>query len=1647
MEGKPNSAARMEAAFIEMEPIAQHMQILPEETLKQIGKGALVNFTRACDDSEKVNRVYHNLLDTYATASLSHSHTTAACNALSAFLDAALVSKHESTRQIVHSDETWLSVFDVFMTRYKDAKPKPMKQVMESLVLLLAKTRRQFDRSSLQKKIIELTIPSILLGEPRARLKASFASLEMIVRKNAIAPTELISLLDQWLHANYESWVPMYQADCDALSIDVSLYSHSASMNGVSSHNTSRTTVEIFVLGLLARATKPELAASSGDLMAAFLQKIKATSELGHLLSLWVAPVRHVTLRTLDDLEYMSNYILQPCFEVDAIGFRTFIEKFPLQSLLAGDMSDAPIAEFMVLFASLQVAKKIGLVHEDHYIGKPSSTAADADRALVLKSEVIGQFLFHHDMTIRIATLSLLISAPSSTKAVSSATMKAILNGLPSLHCESESYSRGEVLSLVRKLVVRLKGGILEDQDRLKSEKATANKDAQMNFFDASVTGKCLNEYFNFLKADLRPTASYPRHIAALKTFIFFIESGLDSRYSATDNNKTRWICNMDIFSSTLLRLLVDLLLDPFEEVRATSLYLLNLFPRKVLFSSVSQPQGEPLTGQPQIIDGLSKAELLASNTSRADYADTVARLYHILFCAAASESLKTSTSWWEAKSTVVEYLLAKLEQKLSSAGGLFNSSMRDAPLHGYISALRYIVSTSDFYSLVSEKSTNYDKWRAFHLRIVHVCDRIWEEVRPVLCIDSPEGHTDDPIEDLGVGPKDILSYSWRALRESSLLLHATLSNNSYSPPGDHGLTEQHFDKLGTLSFIQLAELRHRGAFSTVSQTFATCCQRCAQSSDPAISGLPHRFYQEAKKTIFESASKLTRRSAGLPALVVGILSSKPGGPLFQQVIQELHEISHLPAEQDKTRQDTPLPQVHAMNCLKDIFTNTKLGPHTEPFIMPALRLSAERLGSPIWALRNSGLMLFRALLTRMCRTGTGLGFGGESGSEPGARVSFQKYPGLLELLPTLLTPSEKTNSSDTAMVTERVFPALELIAEKVPNVTGTDDEVLRGLVREQLKSSVWGIREHAARVYASLLKRVDILTNIKTLIGVERDSTTQDYLHGEALCIKYSLRRFAASSVAFWNENIDHVGSLVRETFAASFQLAESPFIATTLLEILSDVVEKSIDSGSELRLVSTFESLTTEYAFEDILGFVFDTSHPSWKSLSTTRASSLLRRAISWVTVLHMLIGGRVNDLEPFVRTVSNFDPNAGQWLLERLQEIFGPREQYGKTLIGLYSSVILGDYPEEVKAVAIASLASKLQVLFDCRNEALPQIDLPWGALEGQLKHGSSQHIWNRDRSDAELQLHGSLLAAKAIASNNQSSENDINEWATRLRFAMREETEFTTRLAAVLSVSAFGRILRPAGKAPLTDKAFLDIYLVLYDMLNDDDEELRDLAAPTASWVLSYSSVSPSKAVALSPSNATELLSAFIAQSYHNSQQLRKRAVAYMTGSEPRISTSIAQSVPVSTVLSDLRKESTILFEEEKQNLFIDDVCEVDVWTKQMIRLTEASYDDASIQAIFAWVSNGLSCLGDVFMDTTEKDGLLGWASKPETFTLGVRLFSLATVAVCKESAASRLLGQERVAEMKEKLQALLAHGKTSLIHDDWISRIQAALESS
>lgn len=317
----------------------------------------------------KVNRVWQCLLKTFSTASISHDHTTTSCNTLSAFLDAALASKHEETRQLAYSHGTWLAVFEVFLDRFEDSKPKPMKQVLTSLVKVLSKQRSQDGSEQILSKIVDETVPSIILGEPRSRRKPSFVSLEIFIRKNAISPAELICRVRDWLLRNHEPWMLVLHEDCKALSIDITRFIS----QDLDDFWSKATAARIFILGFLSQAKNADFASSAGATLAALFQKLKAApdtryfsqEETQELMSSWVTPVKHVMLQNLDGLEFMSNQILYPLSSIDSNGFRYFMDNLPYKSLVAGDMTDGSSEEFMLLFTALQGAKKIGLVHED----------------------------------------------------------------------------------------------------------------------------------------------------------------------------------------------------------------------------------------------------------------------------------------------------------------------------------------------------------------------------------------------------------------------------------------------------------------------------------------------------------------------------------------------------------------------------------------------------------------------------------------------------------------------------------------------------------------------------------------------------------------------------------------------------------------------------------------------------------------------------------------------------------------------------------------------------------------------------------------------------------------------------------------------------------------------------------------------------------------------------------------------------------------------------------------------------------------------------------------------------------------------------------------------------------------------------------
>ena len=104
---------------------------------------------------------------------------------------------------------------------------------------------------------------------------------------------------------------------------------------------------------------------------------------------------------------------------------------------------------------------------------------------------------------------------------------------------------------------------------------------------------------------------------------------------------------------------------------------------------------------------------------------------------------------------------------------------------------------------------------------------------------------------------------------------------------------------------------------------------------------------QETLSCIYEKAGALTRRSAGLPSMMIGILISSDNVS-FDAALRQIQNISRQPLEQSAVQVSNHLPQVHALNCLKEICTNTHLGSATEPYLADIIILTSECLESKL---------------------------------------------------------------------------------------------------------------------------------------------------------------------------------------------------------------------------------------------------------------------------------------------------------------------------------------------------------------------------------------------------------------------------------------------------------------------------------------------------------------------------------------------------------------------------------------------------------------------------------------------------------------------------------------------------------------------------
>jgi hypothetical protein len=93
-----------------------------------------------------------------------------------------------------------------------------------------------------------------------------------------------------------------------------------------------------------------------------------------------------------------------------------------------------------------------------------------------------------------------------------------------------------------------------------------------------------------------------------------------------------------------------------------------------------------------------------------------------------------------------------------------------------------------------------------------------------------------------------------------------------------------------------------------------------------------------------DKAGAITRRSAGIPALMASIMAADTNN-LFPRAVRELIAEASLEAKSTNI-EESRLPQVHALNCIKEFFMTSRLNVASEAYMGQGLELAAKTLNS-----------------------------------------------------------------------------------------------------------------------------------------------------------------------------------------------------------------------------------------------------------------------------------------------------------------------------------------------------------------------------------------------------------------------------------------------------------------------------------------------------------------------------------------------------------------------------------------------------------------------------------------------------------------------------------------------------------------------------
>lgn len=697
------------------------------------------------------------MLRTAKYARLSATHRASACNVLCGFLEHGIASSNLELRTLCFSASTWNQIFEVYIERSEDAKSKPMRQVLVTLVKVLSKNPDINTVHSIRDAAIEKLLAYILGQECLSRVKPAMQALEHLISKQTIDIPELLSRVNQVRHAENAPTC----AFCVAAST-----SHSGECQGLRGAplpvNVSRnvnpnpprlspwtSAIQDFMWSVLdSIRVNTDLAPAAGRLLSSFLTFLHRTTleenQNSKKLDVWIRPIYRFMKQHPHLIELFAHHILPDLLRPGSSTSTEFLNILPLDDIERGFTGRLDVVDIQVFLMTSNATEDYGLM--PYGCAFPSTEScvttmhmqrrlqmADADHLKAPTSEFSTRYvasmealLLHASPSIRLAALTFATSSKFTTELVTNNILSSLQKSLPQFHAEADAKSRNEFISIMRKLLTRLKGGLAQSSRSLlvpqsvqsaqvsrtsikPVEESLNGKDPFHALIDCNV--RFLEWYTVFLSGELLPTASYPRHITALKLFHLLIQMGLDTytstQYSTMEaNGNTTREVHADRVNDRIFRLLLDLLMDPFDDVRNMALLILKLGaldPASLCRNSKSYcPSSQSFNGdlirsrgdaQFDLTEVRRRAQDMMLRTGRADHADGAGRVNDLLYL--IRDAHEGPHDVRKGRGNMIKHLLSDLQTGIKIAKENLRMAVFKAPLHGHLIALRCFLVTS----------------------------------------------------------------------------------------------------------------------------------------------------------------------------------------------------------------------------------------------------------------------------------------------------------------------------------------------------------------------------------------------------------------------------------------------------------------------------------------------------------------------------------------------------------------------------------------------------------------------------------------------------------------------------------------------------------------------------------------------------------------------------------------------------------------------------------------------------------------------------------------------------------------------------------------------------------------------------------------